>query len=119
MEVLTNANMPKFVQRLRRLLTGRSFTFQSSGGHIHANVALKSVSDISTWENGLWYTQVDMDGVVQPFTSYFAAPDGKPLVEDVQMCRVLFAFADQSLLVKVEHLAPEMRGHVFTICFVY
>jgi len=117
MEVLTNDNLPRFVARLRSLLSDRTFTFYESRGEILTNMRLASVPIIATWANDLLYTEVNMGGVAQPFTSYFATPDGPPLIEDAQTCRIKFGFTDRTLFTEVEYLAPQLQGHTALVIF--
>ncbi|HMH70634.1 MAG TPA: hypothetical protein VK502_04490, partial [Candidatus Saccharimonadales bacterium] len=56
---------------------------------------------------GLKMLSLDMDGVVQPFTSYFADSSSKPLVDDIQTVRVMYEFSPRSLETHLIFLSPD------------
>lgn len=83
MKQLTHETMPQFMEQLRTLVEGHRFTHRSIRGHTHTGMSLKQLK-LEGLPGGLKMLSLDMGGVVQPFTSYFADSSSKPLVNDIQ-----------------------------------
>lgn len=106
MEQLTHETMPRFMEQLRTLVDGHRFTLRSIRGHSHTGVSMKELR-LEDLPGGLKILSLDMGGVVQPFTSYFADSSSEPLVNDIQTVRVMYKFTPRSLETHLTFLSSD------------
>jgi len=104
-EQLTHQSIDSFCKRLAQFLGDGYFTVITLRGITHEHARLRKPLFVEDLPDGCKKISVDMGGVVQPFTSFYRAPNAAPVVNNETLNKTEFAFLGDQLHVRVSLLS--------------